>query len=165
MALQASNLPMDTRDNERNPRQMMASCLSKLHSDPMFSIALISPLGPHSGSGAVPRTPATPRHSPPLRGRPRDALFCITSTTKCIKCSCKPLRLLEAAELLEADQRKHDGGHSKETSSGLDRTSFGSVPRATPNFPKLRTWPWNLCWAEAFVNMAVDKCQFVINCR
>ena len=54
---------MDTRDNERNPRQMMASCLSKLHSDPMFSIALISPLGPHSGSGAVPRTPATPPRS------------------------------------------------------------------------------------------------------
>ena len=25
--------------------------------------------------------------------------------------------LLEAAELLEADQRKHEGGHSKETSS------------------------------------------------
>ena len=93
------------------------------------------------------------------RGRPRDALFCITSTTKCIKGSYKPIRLLEAAELLEADQRKHEGGHSKETSSGLDRTSFGSVPRATPDFPKLRTWPWNLCWAEAFVNMAVDKCQ------
>ena len=54
---------------------MMASCLSKLHSDPMFSIALISPLGPQTGSGAVPRTPATPRHSPPLRGRPRDALY------------------------------------------------------------------------------------------
>ena len=73
-----------------------------------------------------------------------------------------PIRLLEAAELLEADQRKqrkHEGGHSKETSSGFDRTSFGSVPRATPDFPKLRTWPWNLCWAEAFVNMAVDKCQ------
>ena len=28
-----------------------------------------------------------------------------------------PARLLEAAELLEADQRKHEGGHSKETSS------------------------------------------------
>ena len=28
-----------------------------------------------------------------------------------------PIRLLEAAELLEADQRKHEGGHSKETSS------------------------------------------------
>ena len=63
LALHEPNLPMDTRDNERNPRQMMASCLSKLHSDPMFSIALISPLGPHSGSGAVPRTPATPPRS------------------------------------------------------------------------------------------------------
>ena len=115
--------------------------------------------GPPNRLWSRPRTPATPRHSPPLRGRPRDALFCITSTTKCIKGSCNPIRLLEAAELLEADQRKHEGGHSKETSSGLDRTSFGSVPRATPDFPKLRTWPWNLCWAEAFVNMAVDKCQ------
>ena len=75
MAPHEPNLSMDTRDNERNPRQMMASCLSKLHSDPMFSIALISPLGPHSGSGAVPRTPATPPHSPPLRDRPGDALF------------------------------------------------------------------------------------------
>ena len=28
-----------------------------------------------------------------------------------------PVRILEAAELLEADQRKHEGGHSKETSS------------------------------------------------
>ena len=62
MALQAASLPIDTRDKERNPRQMMASCLSKLHSDPTFSIALFSPLGPHSGSGAVPRTPATPPH-------------------------------------------------------------------------------------------------------
>ena len=74
-ALQAGNLPMDTRDKERNPRQMMASCLSKLHSDPMLSIVHFSPLGPQTGSGAAPRTPATPRHSPPLRGRPRDALY------------------------------------------------------------------------------------------
>ena len=29
----------------------------------MFSITLISSLGPHSGSGAVPRTPATPPRS------------------------------------------------------------------------------------------------------
>ena len=29
--------------------------------------------------------------------------------------------LLEAVELLEADQRKHEGGHSKETPSVLDR--------------------------------------------
>ena len=79
VALQASNLPMDTRDNERNPWQMMASCLSKLYSDIMFSIVLFSPLGSQTGSGAVPRTPATPRHSPQLRGRPRDALFSFPS--------------------------------------------------------------------------------------
>ena len=100
--------------------------------------------GPPNRLRSRPSTPATPRHSPPLRGRPRDALLCITSTIKCIKGTCNPTRLLEAAELLEADQRKqrkHEGGHSKETSSGLDRTSFGSVPRATPDFPKLRTWP------------------------
>ena len=53
----------------------VASCLSKLHSDPTFSIVLFSPLGPQTGSGAVPRTPATLRHSPLLQGRPRDALF------------------------------------------------------------------------------------------
>ena len=55
----------------------VASCLSKLHSDPTFSITLFSPLGPQTGSGAVPRSPETLRHSPPFRGRPRDALFCI----------------------------------------------------------------------------------------
>ena len=75
LALRVKILPMGTREKKRNPRQMMASCLSKLHSDPMFYIAFFSPLGPHSGSGAVPRTPATPRHSPPLRGRPRDVLY------------------------------------------------------------------------------------------
>ena len=116
---------------------MMASCLSKLHSDPMFSIALISPLGPQTGSGAVPRTPATPRHSPPLRGRPRDALYyyylvlqqicchafleeqawCSMGSSSFLFQHVYPIRLLEAAELLEADQRKHEGGHSKETSS------------------------------------------------
>ena len=145
----------------------VASCLSKLHSDPTFSIVFFSHLGPQTGSGAVPRTLETPRHSPATLGpAPRRLVFfSITSAIKCIKGSCNPIRLLEAAELLEADQRKHEGGHSKETSSGLDRTSFGSVPRATPDFPKLRTWPWNLCWAEAFVNMAIDKCQRVISCR
>ena len=43
---------------------------------------------------------------------------------------CNPTRLLEAAELLEADQRKQrkrEGGQSKETSSVLDCTSLGSV--------------------------------------
>ena len=39
------------------------------------------------------------------------------SPIKCIKDSCNPIRLLEAAELLEADQRKHEGGQSEETSS------------------------------------------------
>ena len=63
---------------------LVASCLPKLHSDPTFSIVLFSPLGPQTGCGAVPRTLETPRHSPPLRSRPRDALFCITSTIKCI---------------------------------------------------------------------------------
>ena len=46
---------------------MMASCLSKLHSDPTFSIVLFSPLGPQTGSGAVPRSPETPRNSSTLR--------------------------------------------------------------------------------------------------
>jgi len=49
---------------------LVASCLSKLHSDPTFSIVFFSSLGPQTGSGAVPRSPETPRHSPPLRGRP-----------------------------------------------------------------------------------------------
>ena len=47
------------------------------------------------------------------------------------KGSCNPTRLLEAAELLEVDQRKqrkHEGGHSKETSFVLESTLFGSVP-------------------------------------
>ena len=103
----------------------------------MFSIAQISSLGPHSGSGAVPRTPATPRHSPPLRGRPRDVLYyyylvlqqicchafleeqawCSMGSSSFLFQHVYPIRLLEAAELLEADQRKHEGGHSKETSS------------------------------------------------
>ena len=105
----------------------------------MFFIALILPLGPRTGSGAVPRTPATPRHSPPLRGRPRDALYfyyyylvlqqicchafleeqswCSMGSSSFLFQHVYPIRLLEAAELLEADQRKHEGGHSKETYS------------------------------------------------
>ena len=99
---------------------MMASCLSKLHSDPMFSITLISPLGPQTGSGAVPRTPATPRHSPPLRGRPRDALYyyylalqqicchafleeqawCSMGSSSFLFQHVYPIRLLEAANFL-----------------------------------------------------------------
>ena len=38
-----------------------------------------------------------------------------------------PIRLLEAAELLEADQRKHEGGQSKETS--FSNWLSGVVPR------------------------------------
>ena len=105
---------------------LVASCLPKLHSDPTFSIALFSPLGPQTGCGAVPRTLETPRHSPPLRSRPRDALFCIASTIKCINGSCNPVRLLEAAELLEADQRKHEGGHSK--AQGEAQAKLGTPP-------------------------------------
>ena len=142
MALQASNLPMDTRDKERKPRQMMASCSPKLRSDPTFSIGLFSPLGPHSGSGAVPRTPALPgycrgiagtqftRTCAPARAHARARRRVRAQARMChsAKGSCNPTRLLEAAELLEADQRKHEGGQSKETSSVLDSTSFGSVP-------------------------------------
>ena len=113
----------------------------------MLSIVLFSPLGPQTGSGAVPRTPATPRHSPPLPecrdtprdtlGRARDVLFyyylvlqqicchafleeqswCSMDSSSFLIQHVYPIRLLEAAELLEADQRKHEGGHSKETSS------------------------------------------------
>ena len=64
-------------EEKKKHYNLVASCLPKLHSDPTFSIALFSPLGPRTGCGAVPRTLETPRHSPPLRSRPRDALFCI----------------------------------------------------------------------------------------
>ena len=110
MALQAANLPMDTRDKERNPRQMMASCLSKLHSDPMFTIALIrlwAPTPAPEPSPGLPRLRDTPRHS--SGAGPETPCFLFQHVY--------PIRLLEAAELLEADQRKHEGGHSKETSS------------------------------------------------
>ena len=56
------------RKKKRKPRQMMASCSPKLHSDPMFYIAFFSPLGPHSGSGAVPRTPALPGYCRGIAG-------------------------------------------------------------------------------------------------
>ena len=114
---------------------LVASCSPKLHSDPTFSIALLSPLGPQTGCGAVPRTLETPRHSPPLRSRPRDALFCIASTIKCINGSCNPVRLLEAAELLEADQRKHEGGHSKaqgEAQAKLYMQTWSQTPDQPP---------------------------------
>ena len=91
---------------------LVASCLSKLHSDPTFSITLFSPLGPQAGSGAVPRSPETLWHSPPLRGRPRDALFCIVLSgpvmilllssllSVCISLGQPPLNLLCLRELL-----------------------------------------------------------------
>ena len=41
--------------------------------------------------------------------------------------SFNPIELLEAAELLEADQRKHEGGQSKETS--FSNWLSGVVPR------------------------------------
>ena len=41
-----------TEEIHYNP---VASGLSKLHSDPTFSITLFSPLGPQAGSGAIPR--------------------------------------------------------------------------------------------------------------
>ena len=64
----SENPPYGYARKKRNPRQMMASCLSKLHSDPMFYIAFFSPLGPHSGSGAVPRTPALPGYCRGIAG-------------------------------------------------------------------------------------------------
>ena len=64
----SENPPYGYARKKRNPRQMMASCLSKLHSDPMFYIAFFSPLGPHSGSGAVPRTPALPGYCRGISG-------------------------------------------------------------------------------------------------
>ena len=68
LALRVKILPMGTREKKRKPRQMMASCSPKLRSDPTFSIGLFSPLGPHSGSGAVPRTPALPGYCGGIAG-------------------------------------------------------------------------------------------------
>ena len=47
---------------------MMASCSPKLRSDPTFSIALFSHLGPRTGSGAVPGTPALPGYCRGIAG-------------------------------------------------------------------------------------------------
>ena len=63
-----------TKEMRYNP---VASSLSQWRPDPRFSITLISPPCAQNSSGAVPRTPETPRHSPTLRDRPRGALFCI----------------------------------------------------------------------------------------
>ena len=89
LALRVKILPMGTREKKRNPRQMMASCSPKLRSDPMFKSAFILPLGPglRLCRGIAAALPA--------------------------RNSRAPARLLEAAELLEADQRKHEGGRSK----------------------------------------------------
>ena len=86
---------------------LVASCLPKLHSDPMFSIVLFSPLGPQTGCGAVPWTLETPRHSPPLRSRPRDALFCITSTIKCINWKLRNFLRPINARMKEAKAKRH----------------------------------------------------------
>ena len=139
-ALRVKMLPMGTQGKKRKPRQMVASCSPKLRSDPTFKLAFFLPLGPHSGSGAVPRTPALPGYCGGIAG----TQFTRAQARMChsAKGSCNPTRLLEAAELLEADQRKHEGGHSKETPFVLDSTSFGSVPRRLVlcrAFPKLRT--------------------------
>ena len=47
---------------------LVASCSPNLHSDPTFSITLCSPLGPRTGSGAVPRTPALPGYCRGIAG-------------------------------------------------------------------------------------------------
>ena len=89
---------MDTRDKESKSRQMMASCLSKLHSDPMFlKLLFFRHWAP---------TPA-PELSPGLR------LCRGIAAALPARNSRAPARLLEAAELLEADHRKHEGGQSK----------------------------------------------------
>ena len=64
----SENAPHGYARKKRNPRQMMASCSPKLRSDPTFSIALFSPLGPRTGSGAVPRTPALPGYCRGIAG-------------------------------------------------------------------------------------------------
>ena len=68
-ALRVKMLPMGTQGKKRKPRQMVASCSPKLRSDPTFKIAFFFlPLGPHSGSGAVPRTPALPGYCRGIAG-------------------------------------------------------------------------------------------------
>ena len=127
----------ESKEIQYNP---VPSCLSKLHSDPTFSIALFSPLVPQTGSGALPEVlklcgtllhseagPETPCfvssfHPDPVFSS-RFLQLGFTQTLPFL-----PIRLLEAAELLEADQRKHEGGQNKQTSSVLDSTSFGSAP-------------------------------------
>ena len=67
-ALRVKMLLMGTQGKKRKPRQMVASCSPKLRSDPTFKLAFFLPLGPHSGSGAVPRTPALPGYCGGIAG-------------------------------------------------------------------------------------------------
>ena len=64
----SENPPYGYARKKRKPRQMMASCSPKLRSDPTFSIGLFLPLVPHSGSGAVPQTPALPGYCRGIAG-------------------------------------------------------------------------------------------------
>ena len=100
-ALRVKMLPMGTQGKKRKPRQMVASCSPKLRSDPTFKIVFFCHWAP---------TPA-PEPSPGLR------LCRGIAAALPARNSRAPARLLEVAELLEADQRKHEGGQSKETSS------------------------------------------------
>ena len=108
-ALRVKMLLMGTQGKKRKPRQMVASCSPKLRSDPTFSIALFSPLGPHSGSGAVQGLRLC-----------RDIAAALPARN-----SRAPARLLEAAELLEADQRKHEGGQSKKIK--IEKSTSGTI--------------------------------------
>ena len=81
LALRVKILPMGTREKKRNPRQMMASCLSKLHSDPTFYIAFFRHWAP---------TPA-PEPSPGFR------LCRGIAAALPARNSCASARLLEAA--------------------------------------------------------------------
>ena len=64
----SENAPYGYARKKRKPRQMVASCSPKLRSDPTFKIAFFLPLGPHSGSGAVPWTPALPGYCRGIAG-------------------------------------------------------------------------------------------------
>ena len=67
----------EVREHARQNKKYMTIWWPAVHQSctqiQLFPSSFFSPLGPQTGSGAVPRTPETPRHSPPLRGRPRDA--------------------------------------------------------------------------------------------
>ena len=134
----------------------------ELHPNLVFLQAQNAPLGPQTGSGAVPELPQlrdTPRHSgagpetpcfvsrlPPNASK---VLAILLGFWK-LRNFLRPINA-SSASMKEATAKRH-----LPVGIGL-RLVLCPVP--TPGFPKLRTWPWNLCWAEAFVNMAVDKCQ------